>query len=254
MPQPDPSQPAIRSSHRLDLRTDLQSASALSPTVRDEMYALFARAYTGTDRARFDADLAAKRDVLLLYNGAGRIVGFTTLALFEDTDRGRPIRCLFSGDTVVDPAYWGTQVLNFAWIRHVARVRDEAPETPLYWLLISKGVRTYRYLSAFAHHYVPGAPSTDDPDLCTLRDRLASRLFGPAFDPVRGIVTHDPPREHLAPALAGLPRAGRAAIEAQCFARLNPGYIRGDELVCLCPLEPENMRPFARRLTRKARA
>jgi len=32
------------------------------------------------------------------------------------------------------------------------------------------------------------------------------------------------------------------------FARVNPGYVRGDELVCLCPLTGANQTPAARRL------
>ena len=108
--------------------------------------------------------------MLLLRDVAGRVAGFTTLAVIEDKDkdrdedgnedgagedRGRPIRVVFSGDALVDPAHWGSNALNFAWIPHLARIRAEAPDTPLYWLMLSKGFRTYRYLSTFAHHYVP---------------------------------------------------------------------------------------------------
>lgn len=252
MSRSDLSLPDRRPPRRRGLRTEIRPAADLSAAIRDEMYGLFARAYAGTDRARFDRDLAAKRDVLLLRRGDGRIAGFTSLAVIDATDRGQPIRCVFSGDTLVDPAFWGSQALNFAWIRHIAAIRAEAPETPLYWLLLSKGFRTYRYLSTFARQYVPRRDAPDDPALGALRDRLAAGLFGSDFDPGRGVVAHDPPREHLAPALAGLPETGRAAIEARYFVRLNPGYARGEELVCLCPLDPGNMRPFARRLYRTA--
>lgn len=247
MPDPRP-----RSTAREGLTTEVRSAAALDPGIREDMYRLFARAYAATDRARFRADLATKRDVLLLRDGAGRLAGFTTLAVFDDEDRGRPIRVVFSGDTLVDPACWGSHALNFAWIRHMARIRDERPDTPLYWLLISKGYRTYRYLSTFALDYVPRRDGRDDPALSALRDRLAARLFESAFDPVRGIVAHDPPRDRLAPALTTLPSAGRAAQEARFFARANPGFTRGDELVCLCALDEDNMRPFARRLFARA--
>lgn len=237
---------------RAGLRTEIVAAAALPDTTRDEMYALFSRAYEPTDRTRFGADLDAKREVLLLRDEAGRLAGFTTLAVIEDTDGPQPLRCVYSGDTLVDPRYWGSNALNFAWIRHLAAIRAEAPATPLYWLLLTKGFRTYRYLSAFARTYVPGGAGTDAPALVALRDRLATRLFGPAYDPARGIVAHDPPREHLDPVLARVPEAGRGAEEARIFARLNPGHGRGDELVCLCPLDPDNMRPLARRLYEEA--
>jgi hypothetical protein len=245
----------IRTKTRQALTTALSAPADLTPKTRAEMYALFARAYAATERRRFHADLDAKRDVLLLRDGAGRVAGFTTLAVFDDTDDaggGRPIRVVFSGDTIVDPAQWGSNALNFAWIRHVAAIKAERPETPLYWLLISKGFRTYRYLSTFARSYVPRRGGPDDPGLEALRDGLAQRLFGAEFDISRGVVAHDPPRDRLAGALAALPSTGRAAAEARFFTARNPGYRTGEELVCLCPLEAWNMRPFAGRLYRKA--
>lgn len=243
-----------RTTRRQPLATELRSPAGLSLETRGEMYALFARAYDGTDRVRFETDLAAKRDVLLLRDSAGRIAGFTTLAVFDDTDpEGREIRVVFSGDTLVDPQHWGSNALNFAWIRHIAAIRSEHPDRPLYWLLISKGFRTYRYLATFAVHYVPRRGAPGDPRLEALRERLAARLFGAAFDPRTGLVSHDPPRDRLKPTLAVAPGSGPAAPEARFFAALNPNHATGDELVCLCPLDPENMRPFARRLYRKAR-
>ncbi len=244
----------IRTQTRNRLRTELCAPADLSPGTRNEMFALFSRAYVATDRRRFRADLDAKRDVLMLRDGLGRVAGFTTLAVFDDLHEGRPIRVVFSGDTLVDPAYWGSNALSFAWIRHVAAIKAEQPEIPLYWLLISKGFRTYRYLSTFANHYVPRRSGPEDATLEALRDRLAVRLFGASYDIGRGVVTHDPPRDRLATALAALPKTGRAAAEARFFAERNPGYLRGEELVCLCALEAENMRDFAQRLYRKALA
>ncbi len=244
-------------SRRQTLRTELCAPAALTPETRAEIYALFASAYEATDRARFLADLDAKRDVLLLRDGAGQVAGFTTLAVFDDLGApagGGPTRIVYSGDTLVDPAHWGSNALNFAWIRHVARIGAEQPATPLHWLLSSKGFRTYRYLSTFAHRYVPARTVPDDPGLLALRDRVARRLFGADFDAARGVVAHDPPRDRLAGALAALPDTGPAAAEARFFAARNPGYLRGEELVCLCPLDAANMRPFARRLYRRATA
>lgn len=239
---------------RPGLFPEVRSAAGLGPALRDEMYALFARAYEGTDRQRFGEDLDAKRDVILLRDESGTVAGFTTLAVLDDTHNGRALRIVYSGDTLVDPRHWGSHALNFAWIRHVDWVAAEAPGVPLYWLLVSKGFRTYRYLSTFARDYVPRRDRADDAALIALRDRLANRLFGAAYDPSTGVVTHVPPRDRLARDLLDLPRTGPRAAEAEFFARANPGFRRGDELVCLCPLDRANMRPFARRLLERATA
>ena len=242
----------VRHEARPHFATEVITAAEITRAIEAEMYALFSRAYDQTDPLRFRSDLRAKRDVLLLRDGDGRIAGFTTLAILDAEDRGRGVRIVFSGDTIIDPACWGTNALNFAWIRHIARIRRERPDHPLYWLLISKGYRTYRYLSTFAERYVPHPEDAPDTDLIDLRDRLARQVFGTAYDPIRGIVAWAPPRDRLNRALADLPLSGRAAEEAARFAALNPGWRQGEELVCLCPLETGNMKPFARRLYGRA--
>jgi hypothetical protein len=234
------------------LRTEFRPPAGLTAETRAEMYALFARAYAGTDRERFDSDLDAKHDVLLLRDDLDGVAGFTTLAVIDAVDGDHPVRIVFSGDTLVDPRHWGSNALNFAWIRHIAAIKRERPALPLYWLLISKGFRTYRYLSTFALHFVPSRTGGGDSALERLRDSVAGRLFGDDYDPERGVVAHDPPRDRLKAPLAALPDRGAAAEDARFFAEKNPGFRQGEELVCLCALEEGNMRPFARRLFRKA--
>ena len=56
----------------------------------------------------------------------------------------------------------------------------------------------------------------------------------------------------LAGALAVLSTTGRAAAEARFCARRNPGYLRGEELVCHRLFDACNIRPFARRFDRRA--
>ena len=88
-------------------------ASALVERERREMFSLYARYYDGTSWARFSRDLADKDRVLLLRDDAGSLQGFSTMALYERMFEGRPLRVLFSGDTVVDESHWGQQVLGY---------------------------------------------------------------------------------------------------------------------------------------------
>ncbi len=71
----------------------------------------------------------------------------TTLpAIIAATMMGHPIRVAYSGDTVIDPANWSAGSVAAAWFRVVSELRSKHPDEPLYWLLISSGYRTYRYL------------------------------------------------------------------------------------------------------------
>lgn len=209
------------------------------------MFDLFARHYRDVDRPHFDTDLAAKDSAILLRAG-DRVAGFTTLAFSTIDVAARRVAVVFSGDTIVDPAFWGEQVLARVWLEQIGRFAARQQARDVYWFLIVKGHRTYRYLPTFAREYVPAAGRGDRYDLIALRNAIAARQFGDAFDPASGIIRFSEPRGRLGPALAEpLPRELRNP-HVRFFLEANPGYRRGDELACLCALTPENMRPRAR--------
>src|SRR5947199_5281201 len=106
------------------------------------LFELFQRYYRNVDELVFRGDLAEKDWVLLLTDPAGDVQGFTTIMLSELELEGRPLRTVFSGNTVIDRAYWGSQELMETWCRFAARLKAEQPEVPLYWFLICSGYRT----------------------------------------------------------------------------------------------------------------
>ena len=212
------------------------------------MYRLFARYYLGASPARFERDLVRKDAVLLLRDGAGALCGFSTVAVFTMLHEGETIKIVFSGDTIVERAPWGSPVFAFSWLRYVGKIAARDPAVPLYWLLIVKGHRTYRYLPTFGLQFVPDWRGPGDAALGALKDVIAERQFGAAYNRAAGIVRFAQPESRLAPQWAGVtPREARRA-DVRFFLERNPGYARGDELVCLCALQTDNMRPLTRRL------
>jgi hypothetical protein len=226
------------------LSAENRRVDALAEREIAAMWGLFAAHYEAVTEARFRSDLREKDALILLRDPAGAIQGFSTYQLIEA--EGGALRCLFSGDTIISPAWWGRNDFALAWIQNAGRIAAAAPRTPLYWFLIVKGHRTYRYLALFAKDYEPhpGAPRAE---LVALRDRIARAKFGDWYDARTGVVRFPEPRGQLRSELAGVPEKDRARPEVAFFLAANPGYVRGDELVCLCLLSPENLRPIARR-------
>lgn len=212
------------------------------------MFCLFDRTYRAVTRAQFAADLGAKDRVVLVRNDAGRICGFSTLSVSRVVIEGVARRVVFSGDTVIDRHYWGSQAFAFAWIREIGRIHAEAPDETLHWLLIVKGHRTFRYLSAFGLDFVPDWRGSECAKLTDLKNALARRYFGQAYDAGTGLVTYPQSRGHLAEAFAAISAREAERPDVQFFLQRNPGYGHGDELVCLCELSARNMRPLTRRL------
>lgn len=219
----------------------------LGEPARRELYALFERYYESTDYGRFCADLSGKSHVLMLRDETDMLRGFSTLALYAREFEDRRLRVLFSGDTVVDEADWGQQALAFAWLRLAGGIHAREPGTPLYWLLISKGHRTYRYLSAFSRSYFPCAACATPARMSALLRFLARDRFGDAFDEAAGVLRFPESRGHLRARYAEVSTTHQRLKEVEYFLARNPGYARGDELVCLCELRPDNLRPMARR-------
>jgi len=230
------------------LKATLHDATSLGATVREEMWALYSRFYSGTSHARFLADLAGKDTALILRDESHRLQGFSTLALSTTWFEGEPVRVLFSGDTIVERAHWGSQVLAFNWLRHAGAMQRLQPDVPLYWFLIVKGQRTYRYLPTFARTFLPDWRAVAEPRLHRLLASLAAERFGDAYDPVAGLIRFREPHGHLAPEWAQVSEREASRADVQFFLSRNPGYAHGDELACLCELSAANLRPLARRI------
>jgi hypothetical protein len=220
---------------------------SLHPDERQQLARLYLRHYDGSDEARFFTDLDDKSEVLLLYH-AGRIVGFTTLLVYGFAWHGQQRRIVFSGDTLIEPEHWGQQAFAYAWTARMGRLFREAPTQPLYWFLIVKGHRTYRYLPLIGQTFFPHWQQPPDPESQALAQALAAARFGAAYDPGSGLIRFAHSHGHLKPEIAQPSARELEKPSVAFFLQRNPGYLRGDELVCLCPLREDNMRPFARRI------
>jgi hypothetical protein len=234
------------------LTSKIVSVGDVSSSDREEMWSLYHRFYAGTHRELFERDLAQKDSLLLLRDAERRIQGFSTIALGVTEFEGAPIRFIFSGDTIIERAHWGSQALAFTWLRHVGELKRERPELPLFWFLIVKGHRTFRYLPAFAREFYPHWQRGTPARIAALMSKLARERFGEAFDDASGVIRYPQSHGHLAEPFAEANEREAGREDVSFFLRRNSGYRNGDELVCLCELTAENLRPLARRLFESA--
>jgi len=229
--------------------TSFEAVAALSEAVRREMAALYLGMYDGSSAARFFGDLEKKDEVLLVRDGR-TLVGFSAFRVFEHEWRGERAGVVYSGDTVVAREHWGQQALAFDWISRMGAIKRERPERTLYWLLLVKGHRTFRYLPLFAQSFFPHW-SIDRSDLKPLADALAMEMFPDDYNPHSGVVEFAESRGHLKADIAVPTPAEEARDDVGFFLQRNPGYRRGHELVCVAEIEPHNMKPLTLRLFEK---
>jgi len=239
---------SITREHASRLLADVERRSSLEGRTISQMYSLYATYYDATSPLLFEKDLADKDWVVVLRDETGMLVGFSSLAIVDATIGGRGLRAIYSGDTIIARAHWGTQALAFTWLRFAGTIKAQFPDWPLYWFLIVKGHRTYRYLSAFSIDFYPHWQIPTPPWARAITQQLAQERFHEAYDSDRGIVSFDRSRGHLRPMWATVEPEEAARPDVAFFLRSNPGYTQGDELVCLTELSCSNLRPLARRV------
>jgi len=224
----------------------LRPRADLTPRRVAEMFRLYETYYGGTCVEVFEEDLAGKSHVIEL-RAQDRLVGFSTLALLRFELEGAAGRALFSGDTIIHHEFWGEQALSTAFCRFAGQVKAQRASEPLFWLLISKGYRTYRYLGLFAHSYFPHHVAPTPPAMQRRIAHLARIKFGDAYDPATGLVRFAQSRGHLKAQWSGVRAQLRDHPSVRFFLERNPRYAEGEELVCLAELREDNLRSVARR-------
>jgi hypothetical protein len=230
-----------------ELRSRVVEASAIGEELRRRMFGLFETYYDAVNYGTFSKDLAEKRCVLLLEDSKGGLQGFTTVQVLDADFDGKSARALFSGDTIIHHEYRGEQTLPLAWFRLVGQIRAEKPEQRLFWFLIVKGDKTYRYLPAFFREYYPTRKGpTPEPHRRLMRE-LATRKFGENYDDASGVVRFASSLGHLKPKWAEPKSGAEEKPDVRFFLERNPGYREGHELVCLAELHEDNMRSLGRK-------
>lgn len=226
---------------RLVRREDLTAAE------RKAMLVLLQSHFEGVTPERFERDLAAKTWALLLED-EGRLRGFSTLHLWETAPPGEPpCTVVYSGDTIVERGAWGSAALPRTWIAAVRKLREKYPLGRLWWLLLTSGFRTYRFLPVFWRTFWPRFDAATPPEEQARMSFLSRELLGDLYLKEGGIVRFPEP-QRLRDGLDDIPLGRLADPHIAFFLEKNPGWREGDELVCLTEIAEENLTQAGRRM------
>ncbi len=254
--------PADRGDAHKSARVDAESlvtASAspradLSAAEQRELFDLLSRHFDGVTETQFAHDLHEKDWVLRIRRGT-RLVGFTTLQVYTATFDGHRINVVYSGDTITDPDVWGSPVLARGWIAMVREIQGDRRHEPWYWLLLSSGYRTYRFLPVFWREFWPRCDADTPSEMSRLLTQLATQRFGAAvldgagFCAATGVVRFSHP-QRLRGELAQIPEGKHHDPHVAFFLARNVRHAHGDELVCLTNLGDHNLTAAGARMLR----
>jgi hypothetical protein len=214
---------------------------------KETFYRLLCQGFLGVTRQDFIRDFEEKEAVMILRkeHADGEIVGWSTLMLFTLSLPDEEVKGVFSGDTVVLPEYRSGTGLGVELLRYFLRAYEQFPTHKVYYILTTKGWRTYKIMPFFFKQFVPRYDQPTLPYDQTLMDAFGGKKYPGHYHPQTGIITYSPQRVRP----EGIDAAPRHPdAHTAFFLRRNPGYLDGHELVCAARIAPENFTSTARRL------
>lgn len=198
-----------------------------------QMYAVYTQYYENTSWDIFLHDLSKKTGAFILRNAGGRVVGFSTLMTMDLPVNGRVVRGLFSGDTIIERAYWGSRALPMAFFRFLIAEKLRYPFQPIYWFLISKGFKTYLLLANNFFKFYP-RPDGGDEHLGDIVDAYCEQMFSSYYNRERRILDFGDNYQPLKSDVAEITERMREESPAiRFFEDSNPEWRRGTELPCV---------------------
>jgi hypothetical protein len=222
----------------------------LSASDIQAMFRVFSENFGGATQEIFERDLSNKNWVILLRDGeTWELEGFSTLALYETEFNGKPISVVYSGDTVIRREYWGTPELPRSWI-HTVLEKSVNMTQPLYWLLISSGYKTYRFLTVFYKEFYPRYDRPTPSEVQSIMEYLAGQRFGSDYRCEDGVVRFKNGATPLRDGIAEVTDERLKDPHVAFYIEKNPGHVNGDELVCITQVHPDNFTPAGKRMAR----
>jgi hypothetical protein len=216
------------------LKAAITPISQLAPADKTRMFELMRAYYDSIAEQQFLSDLSKKDAVILLKDRSGAIQGFSTLASVRVNLDGKTLRAIFSGDTVIDKRHWGQRALGKAFLRYLFVEKAKSPFAPLYWLLISKGYKTYLMMANnFSEHY-PRFDRSTPARAKRIMDSFYSKLYPANYNPQTGLIETPGEACRLKSVVAAIPAAlAESNPRIAFFARSNPQWREGAELACI---------------------
>lgn len=212
------------------------------------MFELMCLHYDNIKYENFKNDLKEKTWVVLLKNQDKKIRGFSTQMLMDIEVNGLKIKGVFSGDTVIHKDYWGDLELSKVWLRFALTLKKQLLGYKVFWFLISKGYKTYRYLPIHFYSFYPRFDKETPVFEKKIMDTFGEAKYSGEYDPKTGVIHTKGEKDWLKEGVADITEKRLKDPHVKFFAEANPDWSKGDELVCITELAPENIKPSALRI------
>jgi hypothetical protein len=218
------------------LRRQTIKINQLSVELKKEMFELFATYYKDVEYERFLSDLKEKTHSFLFFEKeSNKLMGFSTI-FRKEIPSIAPGKFLFSGDTVIHEKYRGSKGLqkSFFWFILISKLKT--PFHPLYWMLMSKGVKTYLLMRKNFKASFPNLNHSTPLKFQDVLDRFYQSKFPEDFLKEKGLITFKTKMGSVKSDKEVMAEGIRINPDAQFFFNKNPHWENGEELACVAEI------------------
>jgi hypothetical protein len=190
-------------------------------------------------RENFLGDLDKKDYCIVLRDESDKIWGFSTQQIMHIPLEGQTVHGVFSGDTIIHKDYWGSMELFTAFARFFFQFEEQYGD--FYWFLICKGYKTYRILPTFFTGFYPNYKEQTPKEIKDIIDAFG-RFYSPdEYDEKTGVICYRGIKDKLKEHVADITEERLSNRHIAFFAEKNPGYIKGNDIVCITKLSRNNL-------------
>jgi hypothetical protein len=226
------------------ITTIVLATADVTPAQWDEIWTLTEEFYD-MERAYAEAELR-RRQTIAMFRMNDSLLGMAAIDVYPADIGGRKIVVIYTAHVLIREAWRGRNLLQKLGARTFLATRLRHPVRPIYWFFDTFSYKSYLLLPRNFRHFWPRHEEATPAPLAVLIDQLATRTYGPAWQPARGVVLRSG-QKRLRSTAAPLVLGPGADPGLEFFARANPGHPDGDMLVCLCPLTLSNWISLARK-------
>jgi hypothetical protein len=199
-----------------------------------QMYSIYQKYYENTRYDLFTRDFRKKTGAFLILHPRTReIVGFSTVLNCDIKIGNKVSHAFFSGDTVIEKEFWGSRALQRCMYRYLLTMKAKHPFEPVYWMLISKGFKTYLLLANNYYGYWPH-PDGECDRLQPIVEAYCEQYFSEYYDRTTGVLNFGDDYQPLKGDVAPITDEMRQkSPKIRFFEERNPMWEKGTELPCI---------------------
>ncbi|HYJ40809.1 MAG TPA: hypothetical protein VEW08_08470 [Steroidobacteraceae bacterium] len=230
------------------ITTTVHATADVTPAQWNDIWTLTEEFYD-VERAYAEAELR-QRQTIAMFHMNDSLLGMAAIDVYPTEFRGQKLVVIATHHVLIREAWRGRNLLQKLGARTFLATRLRYPLRPIYWFFDTFSYKSYLLLPRNFRQFWPRHEEPTPEPSAALIDELATRTYGPAWRPERGVVVRSG-QKRMRSTSAPLVLGTGADPALEFFARVNPGHPDGDMLVCLCPLTLSNWLSLARKALRR---